>query len=276
MKNILLPFFFLIAALACDPDNAPDLRDRVMLERRDFILSDTSIRVKPVFIPLPAGAVQPQGWIKDWAGEAAAGITGHLDEWSPTFGMAWKGVGFEAMGANPKTGTGWPLEQCSYWLDGAVRLAYLLDDSALIRKVSDRLDMVVNGVLNGGKSFIYWQDDLNFKRSSFNNWAHSHMGRALVAWYESIKYSDNKKKQYLCRYFLIYIIMVIASNQGFTAGIPYKNVFAGKAQMSEVQRLYCAYITNMDGYAQVYYVYIPVNCKRGTAEQQTTWLKILK
>jgi hypothetical protein len=52
--------------------------------------------------------------------------------------------------------------------------------------------------------------------------------------------------------------MVIASNQGFTAGIPYKTVFAGKAQMSEVQRLYCAYITNMDGYAQVYYVYIPV------------------
>jgi hypothetical protein len=57
----------------------------------------------------------------------------------------------------------------------------------------------------------------------------------------------------------MHIIMVIASNQCFTASIPYKNVFAGKAQMLEVQRLYCAYITNMDGYAQVYYVYIPVS-----------------
>jgi hypothetical protein len=62
--------------------------------------------------------------------------------------------------------------------------------------------------------------------------------------------------------------MVIASNQGFTAGIPYKNVFAGKAQMSEVQRLYCAYITNMDGYAQVYYVYIPVSGNARTTEQR--------
>jgi hypothetical protein len=61
--------------------------------------------------------------------------------------------------------------------------------------------------------------------------------------------------------------MVIAYNQGFTAVIPYKNVFAGKAQMSEVQRLYCAYITNMDGYAQVYYVYIPVIGKRRTAQR---------
>jgi hypothetical protein len=185
MKNSLLSLFFLIAAFACDSDDALERRDKVMLERRDFILSDTSVRVKPVFVPLPAGSVHPQGWIKDWATAAAGGITGHLDEWSATYGMAWKGVGFEATGADPKTGTGWPLEQCSYWLDGAVRLAYLLNDSALIRKVSDRLDRVVSGVLNGGKSFVYWQDDLDFKNSAFNNWAHSHMGRALVAWYEA-------------------------------------------------------------------------------------------
>ncbi|MDR1223392.1 MAG: glycoside hydrolase family 127 protein [Tannerella sp.] len=185
MKNSLLPLFLLIAVFACDSDYALERRDKVMLGRRDFILSDTSIRVKPVFIPLPAGSVQPQGWIKDWATAAADGITGHLDEWSITYGMAWKGVGFEATGVDPKTGTGWPLEQCSYWLDGAVRLAYLLNDSALIRKVSDRLEMVVSGVLNGGKSFVYWQDDLDFKNNTFNNWAHSHMGRALVAWYEA-------------------------------------------------------------------------------------------
>jgi hypothetical protein len=176
---------FLMTALACDSDDALDRRDSVMLDRRDFILSDTSIRVKPVFISLPAGSVRPQGWLKDWAIAAADGITGHLDEWSVTYGMAWKGVGFEAMGADPQTGTGWPLEQCSYWLDGAVRLAYLLNDSALIRKVTGRLDLVVNGVLNGGKSFVYWQNDMDFKNSSFNNWAHSHMGRALVAYYEA-------------------------------------------------------------------------------------------
>jgi hypothetical protein len=156
----------------------------VFLNKRDFVSNDFASKNKPVFIPLPAGAVQPQGWIKDGAVLASQGITGHLDEWSPTFGMAWKGVGFEARGADPKTGMGWPLEQSSYWLDGAVRLAYILNDTALIHKVSERLDKVVNGVLNGGKSFVYWQD-VDFKKKNFESWAHSHLGRALVAYYEA-------------------------------------------------------------------------------------------
>jgi hypothetical protein len=45
------------------------------------------------------------------------------------------------------------------------------------------------------------------------------------------------KKWYLCRKFLMYIIMVIAFNQCFAAGVPYKNGLAGKAQMSEVRCL---------------------------------------
>ncbi|MDR3269356.1 MAG: glycoside hydrolase family 127 protein [Tannerella sp.] len=161
-------------------------RDEAFIGKRDFIVNDPSVKVKPVFISLPAGAVSPQGWIRDCAVNASNGITGHLDEWSPTYGMAWKGVGFEARGADPKTGMGWPLEQASYWLDGAVRLAYILNDTALINKVSSRLDQVVDGVLNGGNSFIYWQNvDFIDRKQDFNNWAHSHMGRALVAYCEA-------------------------------------------------------------------------------------------
>src|SRR5690242_10533739 len=154
-------------------------------------------KINPSFIPLYPGAVTPTGWIKDWAESAAKGITGHLDEYSATFGEAWKGHSFEAMGAGPD-GTGWPLEQASYWLDGAVRLAYILKDSALINKVSKRLDYVVNGVLNGGESFIYWKNNKGVlidtassihtdgrDPTSFNNWAHSQMGRALVAYYQA-------------------------------------------------------------------------------------------
>ncbi|MDR1563094.1 MAG: glycoside hydrolase family 127 protein [Dysgonamonadaceae bacterium] len=185
MKNYLLSVFLLVVIFACDRGYAPGKRDAVFLNRRDFIAADTSIIVKPVFIPLPAGAVYPQGWVKDWAESAADGITGHLDEWTATYGMAWKGIGFAATGTDSATGTGWALEQSSYWLDGAVRLAYILNDGALIDKVSARLDTVVNGVLNGGKSFVYWKDDMDFKNDHFDNWAHSHMGRALVAYYEA-------------------------------------------------------------------------------------------
>ncbi|MDR3094201.1 MAG: hypothetical protein LBU62_06125, partial [Bacteroidales bacterium] len=169
---------------SCNSDPVLNERERVFLNKRDFIINDTSLKVKPAFISLPAGAIQPQGWIKDVAISASQGITGHLDEWSTTYGMAWKGVGFEARGTDPETGLGWSLEQSSYWLDGAVRLAYILNDSALINKISARLDMVVDGVLNGGKSFIYWHE-MDYKKDGFNNWAHSHMGRALVAYYEA-------------------------------------------------------------------------------------------
>ena len=87
--------------------------------------------VKPALIPLPPGAVEPRGWLRDWALAAKDGITGHLDEWHPTFGEGWKGVPIKAPGAEPD-GAGWPIEQCSYWLDGLVRLGYVLHDDALI------------------------------------------------------------------------------------------------------------------------------------------------
>ncbi|MGA2247788.1 MAG: beta-L-arabinofuranosidase domain-containing protein [Verrucomicrobiota bacterium] len=137
--------------------------------------------IENAFIPLPPGAVEPAGWLRDWAKAAAAGITGHLDEYHSVFRDAWKGTPVQAPNAAPD-GTGWPLEQCSYWLDGLVRLGYVLHDETLIRKAKERLDLVVDGVNRGGTSFIYWATN---PPSEFNSWAHSHMGRALVAYYEA-------------------------------------------------------------------------------------------
>ena len=152
------------------------------------------LKTPPVFIQLAPGAVTPEGWIRDWAVDASHGISGHLDEYSATFGEAWKGYGFKARGANADGG-GWPLEQCAYWLDGAIRLGYILNDSVLIKKVSARLDTVVNGVLRGGETFIYWLPKEALYNSDaggaeFNSWAHSHMGRALTAYYHA---SGNSK-----------------------------------------------------------------------------------
>ena len=38
-----------------------------------------------VLMPLPPGAIEPAGWLRDWAVAAANGITGHLDEVEPGF-----------------------------------------------------------------------------------------------------------------------------------------------------------------------------------------------
>jgi hypothetical protein len=57
-----------------------------------MVKNATLLNIHPAFIPLPPGAVKAEGWIRDWAKDAAYGITGHLDEYSPTFGEAWKGM----------------------------------------------------------------------------------------------------------------------------------------------------------------------------------------
>ena len=54
----------------------------------------------------------------------------------------------------------------------------------LIRKTSERLNRVVNGVLNGGETFIYWKP-CSFVNDGFNNWGHGLMGRALVSYYQA-------------------------------------------------------------------------------------------
>jgi hypothetical protein len=139
--------------------------------------------VKPAFLSLPPGAVEPEGWLRDWAQSARDGITGHLDEWHATFADGWKGIAVQSTGAKPD-GTGWPIEQSAYWLDGALRLGFVLHDEVLIKKIRARLDPVVDGVNNAdfGTSFIYWKK--GFKPEEFDSWAHSQMGRALVALYQ--------------------------------------------------------------------------------------------
>jgi hypothetical protein len=139
--------------------------------------------VPSALLPLPPGAVEPGGWLRDWAVTARKGITGHLDEYHITFRDGWKGVPVDVPG-NKLDGTGWPLEQCAYWLDGALRLGFVLHDEALIKKICARLDPIVDGVNRApfGTSFIYWKPD--YKPQEFDSWAHSQMGRTLVALYQ--------------------------------------------------------------------------------------------
>lgn len=175
--------------------------------REDFtakkiLVYSKKAKVLPSFIPLEIGEIKPTGWLKDWATDAAKGITGHLDEYVDVFKHGWKGYGFKARGVN-EDGTGWPLEQCSYWLDGAVKLGYILHDTTLIRKTSSRLDLVVNGVLNGGESFVYWKPK-SIVNDDFNNWGHGLMGRALVSYYQATH--DPKILQALVKVYQVFPI----------------------------------------------------------------------
>ena len=181
-----------LLAAAAAPDAASESSlHRATVERYLTAYAERSTaKAPPALIPLAPGAVRPAGWLNDWARDAAAGVTGHLDERADVFQHGYKGYYFKAQGVK-EHGTGWPLEQCAYWLDGLVRLAYILDDPQLIAKARARLDLVVDGVHRGGESFVYWQPrsilsaKMDKANGLFNNWAHSHMGRALVAYYQA-------------------------------------------------------------------------------------------
>ncbi len=172
--------------------------------------------VQAAFVPLAPGAVEPEGWLRDWAMAARDGITGHLDEYHPTFRDAWTDLNLDARTATFQKIIG-PLEQGAYWLDGLLRLGYLLHDEHLIHKAEAHLKPVVEGVNHGADSFIYywklsegqavlpdnidWQTKqrlpmlpswmkLQTMRPTWFGWAQSHMGRALVAWYQAT--GDNR------------------------------------------------------------------------------------
>lgn len=86
---------------------------------------DTLNFVAPVYETLPLGDIKPRGWLLDQLKTMAKGSSGHLDE---TYSKVKNDNGW--LGGQ---GDGW--EETPYWLDGAVPLAYQLNDAALKAKV---------------------------------------------------------------------------------------------------------------------------------------------
>jgi uncharacterized protein len=74
---------------------------------------------------VPLGAIRPKGWLLHQLEIMRDGTSGHLDEvyWKVKNDNGWLGG----------RGDGW--EETPYWLDGAVPLAYQLDDAGLKEKV---------------------------------------------------------------------------------------------------------------------------------------------
>jgi DUF1680 family protein len=89
--------------------------------------------VQPVYQELPLGSIKPKGWLLQQLQIMRHGSTGHLDEVHAKIGNdnGWLGG----------KGDGW--EETPYWLDGAVPLAYLLDDAALKTKVLKYIEWTI-------------------------------------------------------------------------------------------------------------------------------------
>ena len=145
---------------------------------------------RAAMIPLPPGAVEPGGWLRDWCLAAKDGYTGHMDEVHQEFVRAWA-VDHTMTGPrlNWPQG-GWPYEGGGYWFDGLVRLGYILHDDALIEQANKRLDVVVSHMNPNGISFLWWldknkPDDVkgSVVSGAWPMWANGLLGRALAAYY---------------------------------------------------------------------------------------------
>ena len=148
---------------------------------------------RPAFIPLPPGAVEPQGWLRDWCLTARDGYTGHMDDFDVAFKQAWA-ANFTPTGEHLRFWDkgSWPLEGGGYWFDGLVKLGYALHDDSLINQAKTRLDVVVNHMNADSILFIWWLNrnkpaDMSQEEAGYSEWwpqwSTGFMGRSLVADY---------------------------------------------------------------------------------------------
>ncbi len=146
---------------------------------------------QPALRPLPPGAIEPAGWLRDWCLAARDGFTGHMDEFDAEFKRAWA-ADHRMTGDNLLWYKGaWPYEGGGYWFDGLARLGLALHDEGLVQQAKRRLYAVADAMNPNGLLFLWWLDRNNpTNRQAVNAalegwplWACGLLGRAMSGYY---------------------------------------------------------------------------------------------
>lgn len=105
------------------------------------------------YLEIPLGNIKPKGWLHQQLSVMKNGATGHLDEYFPKIkdDNGWLGG----------KGDGW--EETPYWLDGALPLAYLLDDQLLKDKVLKYVNWSISTQRKNGFFGPYTKHELEHK-----------------------------------------------------------------------------------------------------------------
>jgi hypothetical protein len=128
-----------------------------------------AVVLKPkTMFPLPLGSLRPEGWLRDQLRIQADGLSGNLDLfWPDIKDSAWFG------------GEGDTWERGPYWLDGAVPLAFLLDDEDLKSRVASYVDAILQNQRESGRI----DPDEDARR--YDLWAVSLVLKPLIQYYEA-------------------------------------------------------------------------------------------
>jgi hypothetical protein len=124
--------------------------------------------IQPEFTPLPYGSIQASGWLKDWCILAKNGMVLH----NKAFEKGW-------IDGKPESFLN---EQTAYWIDGMMRLGFVLHDDELISKASADIRSVIRN-----KYYLP------------SGWSSAVYGRAVMAYYQGTK--DTAALNYMSEFY---------------------------------------------------------------------------
>jgi hypothetical protein len=161
------------------------------------------------FYELPAGAVQPRGWVQQWLERQAQGLTGHPENLSyPYDTCMYAGLIPPPAVKGKWWKEWWPYEQSAYFVDATVRLSHLIDDPG----ISARRDANIKFMVEHSTG-----TNLGGSRAS---WPNAVVGRALMAEYSA---TGNPRVKDILQNWLLTSSDLIA--QGGRNGVNFEEAF---------------------------------------------------
>ena len=186
MKKTILLFSILFAS--CTGKQMQEIRtlDRLPLDSRNEHYVSNRAPLQPShFIKLPAGSIEPDGWIRRQIELQKEGLCGHLGEIS-----AWLQKGNNAW---LKNGGEWGWEEVPYWLRGYGNMAYALKDEELLKETKFWIEAILASQ----------REDGNFGPVHLNNGKQDFWPNMIVLWIMQSYHeytNDNRVIDFMTRY----------------------------------------------------------------------------
>ena len=165
MKKSILFLSLICGACTAPQDALLEQVDRLSTStQNDFYVSNRAPLQPQQFIKLPAGTIQPEGWLKQQLELQKEGLNGHLGEisaWLQKKDNAWL-----------ETGGQWGWEEVPYWLRGYANLAYIVEDNQMLNEAK----FWIEGILKSQR------EDGNFGPMHLNDGKQDFWPNMIVLW----------------------------------------------------------------------------------------------
>jgi len=143
--------------------------------------TNKATNIKELNTPAITKNITPKGWMKEYLVRQETGLTGHPAESGFPFNtqmweapMNFKDREFKNAGSN-----WWPYEQTAYYLDGALRVGYMLKSKPLLDKAHKSINHVLSAVKEGER--------INVEGLKAPDWPLVIFNRMLFEEYENTK-----------------------------------------------------------------------------------------